>query len=140
MEKTARAYSFLFSALITLLSFVIAAAIAMNLFSLASKISYSSENKTLAVNIAQERLEEIIAKLPEETGGDEGIFAGEKKSEERVIKIWSNKEREFKVTSGISGQKASKGALYKIKIKISGKDQAGNIEDLVEVETSKFIR
>lgn len=146
MKEKARAYSFLISALITLLSFIFTIAIAMMVFSFSAKISYSSENKTIAINLLQTEMEAILHDLEgaedletylqtfEEE--EEGLFI---RREEKLVN-WNGKERSFELRSLLSRQKLGGGQVFDISLELEGRQLNGEKDELVQIESKKFIK
>lgn len=143
MEKPAKAYSFLISALITLLGFILMIAIAMTLFAASASLSYTSENKTIAVNLAQEEMERIkesfidLDSLAEDYGNQ--LAVGPIEEQKTILHPWNGKEREFEVTSRIFFEELTKGKLVTIEVDVKGWKINKEQEMLIGLETQKYV-
>lgn len=139
MEKTAKTYGFLISALITAFSFVVMTAIVMQLFSASKALTHSSENKTLAVNIAQTRLEEIQMEIQNQSYEEaQLLYAEPVLLHEEVTHSWKGAERKFEIAAKIEKEMQAKGMLIGIQLEIKGQKLNGEQEPLLSFDTALY--
>lgn len=139
MERNAKAYSFLISALITTFSFILMVAIVMYMFSNALQIAHNSENKTIALNLAQTKIEELkteIESMPEKELA--AIVEESQKSRENSEIVWNEKNKEFVVEYVLSGERYTKGILVNIDLEILGQTMNNEPESLVELSSAVY--
>ncbi len=138
MEKK-KSYSFFISALISLFSFIFAVAMALLLFANAGEYSHASENKTLALALSQELLEEQKEKIEQMNDWDLKLLAKEAKvTEENHRKQWDGEERIFSSRITLSGKQKENGILIYIEVKVDGDKLNGESENIIHVSTKMY--
>lgn len=140
MKNIGKSYSFLISALLSMFSFIFAIAIALMLFANAKEQSYLSSNRTIALTIARNIMEEqknILAKSDIEF--IEELCRNPKTSEEKIVQYWDEEERTFSARVALSGEKKAQSALLHIHVRIEGSGLDGEEELLVSLDTDKYI-
>lgn len=140
MKNIGKSYSFLISALLSMFSFIFAIAIALMLFADAKEQSYQSSNRTIALTIAQNMMEEQKDILEK----SDRVFIEElcnqpQKTEQKIMHDWDGEERAFFATIAVSGEKKEQSALLHIDVQIKGSGLNGEEELLVSLNTDKYI-
>lgn len=138
MQKT-KSYSFFISALISLFSFIFAVAIALMLFANAGEYSHASKNKTLALALSQELLEEQMEKIERMSEPDLQLLAKEGTViQENHKKQWDGEERIFSSHITLSGKQKENGILIHIAVEVDGDKLNGRSENLIHLETKMY--
>lgn len=134
MKSIGRSYSFFISALLSLLSFVLAIAIALTLFAHAKEQSYLSENKTIALSLSQDIIEEqkrAVARMDEKQIEERLKMPIERSHRQE----WNGEDREFRSKVSFS----RKGAVVSIDVSIAAAGMDGKERTIVSLNTEKYI-
>lgn len=139
MKKLNKSYSFLISALISLLSFIFTIAIALTLFTNAGELSRSSQNKTIAINMSQDIINEQKQIL--ENADSVELLELTKNPiqiQDTATGMWDNKERKFDIQVTLEGEKIGNGVLVNIQVDVKGIKNSGS-SPLVSLNTTKYV-
>lgn len=139
MKKLNKSYSFLISVLISLLSFIFTIAIALTLFTNAGELSRSSQNKTIAINMSQDIINEQKQIL--ENADSVELLELTKNPiqiQDTATGMWDNKERKFDIQVTLEGEKIGNGVLVNIQVDVKGIKNSGS-SPLVSLNTTKYV-
>ena len=139
MEKNAKAYSFLISALITAFSFILMVAIVVNVFSNSIKMAHHSENKTIALNLAQKKMEALKTDIENMSSAElSRLAAGTASHEEAVVVSWDGEERHFTAVHTLSREAYTNGVLVTVYLEIYGENLRHEKESFVTLTTAIY--
>lgn len=139
MENNGKAYSFLISALITAFSFILMVAIVVSVFASSVETAHHSENKTLALNLAQGKIGDLQAEIAAMTPEEGAELVGEEVlAEEEVVIQWKGEDRNFTLKHSIAGEAQTNGVLLEISVQVWGENLKQEAEQLLELTTAIY--
>ncbi len=137
MSKTAKAYGFLISAGLSLFSFSFAIAISFLLFAAAGQMSEESREQTIALNLAQNIVDESEAMLRDLKREElESLLSGLPAQREEHTIRWEQEELMLASETALSTERSDAGALVEIRVCVFKTRQT---EPLLQIETKRYI-
>ena len=140
MGNLEKSYSFLIAALLCVVIFTFATVITLTLFANADRLSHSSINRTIALQIAQQKISEQNQQIAEMSEREiVRLEAAPVKESAKEMIRWNGAERQFIVKKDLQVEPSAKGFLFHIKIEVDGITKAGEEEMLILLETMKYV-